>query len=147
MNKLMRRPSPDFTTAFATRKAITTNNTLALANPPKAFSGGTVPVRTTAPTASIVQVSSGNAPTSTDAIAEMKMANKCQAGAVNPAGIGVNQIPTASTNGRACFNLTSGLLVSRITSELFVTVTLPWWERPAAGRRAPGPSGPRIDPA
>src|SRR3954454_5212693 len=91
MNKLMRRPRPDFTTAFATRKAITTNRTLALANPPNAFAGGTVPVRTAAPTASVVAASRGNAPTNTDAIAETNTANKCQAGAVNPSGTGVNQ--------------------------------------------------------
>jgi len=86
MNKLMRLPRPDFTTALATRKAIATNSTLALANPPNAFAGGTVPVRTVAPTASIVEVSRGNAPTNTDAMAETNTANKCHAGAVNPSG-------------------------------------------------------------
>ena len=35
----MRRPKPDFTTAIATRKAITTSSTLALAKPAKAFAG------------------------------------------------------------------------------------------------------------
>src|SRR4029077_88533 len=108
MNKLMRRPSPDFTTDFATRKATATNSTLALANPLNAFAGETVPVRTTAPTASIVEVSKGNAPTSTDAIAETNTANRCHAGAVSPAGIGANQMPIASTNGNACLSLTSG---------------------------------------
>src|SRR5215204_692135 len=136
MNKLMRRPRPDFTTAFATRKATTTNSTLALANPPNAFEGETVPVRTTAPTASIVEVSRGNAPTNTDAIAETNTANKCHAGAVNPAGTGANQIPIASTNGNACFSF---------TSELLITVNFLRWERPAAQRRAPDPSGPWID--
>src|SRR5215831_3217123 len=101
MNKLMRRPNPDFTTAFATRKAIATSSTLALANPWNAFAGETVPVRTTAPTASIVEVSKGKAPTNTDAIAETNTANKCHAGAVNPSGTGVNQIPMASANGNA----------------------------------------------
>src|SRR5215204_5450967 len=107
MNKLMRRPRPDFTTAFATRKATTTNSTLALANPPNAFAGETVPVRTAAPTASIVDVSRGNAPTNTDAIAEMNTANKCQAGAVNPSGTGANQIPSASAKGNACVSFTA----------------------------------------
>src|ERR1051326_4947571 len=144
MNKLMRRPSPDFTTAFATRKATVTNSTLELANPPNAFAGETVPVRTTAPTASIVEVSRGNAPTSTDAIAETNTANKCHARAVNPDGTGTNQTPIASTKGHASFSLTSGWLASRITSELAVTVTLPWREPPAAGPRALDPSVPWI---
>src|SRR3954468_19440046 len=112
MNRLMRRPKPDFTTAFATRKATTTSSTLALANPANAFAGETVPVRTTAPTASIVEVSSGNAPTNTDAIAATNTANKCQAGAVNPAGTGANQIAIASTNGSACFSLTCRLFIA-----------------------------------
>src|SRR3954468_20868766 len=110
MNKLMRRPRPDLTTAFATRKAITTNSTLALANPPKAFAGGTVPVRTAAPTASVVAVRRGNAPNNTDAIADTNTANKCHADAVNPSGTGVNQMPIASTKGNACFNLACKLL-------------------------------------
>ena len=42
MKRLMRRPSPDFTTAWATRKAITTSNTLELAKPAKALAGETV---------------------------------------------------------------------------------------------------------
>ncbi len=33
MNRLMRRPRPDFTTACATMKAITTSSTLELAKP------------------------------------------------------------------------------------------------------------------
>src|SRR5215203_3308538 len=135
MNKLMRRPRPDFTTAFATRKAIATNRTLAFAKPPNAFAGETVPVRTAAPTASIVEVSRGNAPTNTDAIAETKTANKCHAGAVNPSGMGANQIPIASTNGNACFNF---------TCEWPISVNFPGWERLAARRRAPDPSGPWI---
>ena len=35
----MRRPSPDFTTAWATRKATTTRSTLGLAKPAKALLG------------------------------------------------------------------------------------------------------------
>ena len=115
MNKLMRRPRPDFTTAFATRKAITTNSTLALANPPNAFAGATVPVRTVAPTASVVEVSRGKAPTNTDAIAETNMANKCHAGAVNPSGTGANQITMASPNGNACFGIASWRAGSHLT--------------------------------
>src|SRR4051794_40839080 len=130
MNRLMRRPRPDFTTAFATRKATTTNSTLALANPANAFAGETVPVSTTAPTASIVEVSSGNAPTNTDAIAATNTANKCHAGAVNPAGTDVNQIPIARTNGSACFSVTRRLLIA---------VNFPRREHPAARQRAPDP--------
>src|SRR4051812_37599226 len=133
MNKLMRRPRPDFTTAFATRKAIATKSTLALANPPKAFAGETVPVRTVAPTASIVEVSRGNAPTNTDAMAETNTANKCHAGAVNPSGIGANQIPIASRNGNACF---------KPKCELLIAADVLSWERRAARRRAPDPLGP-----
>jgi hypothetical protein len=59
-----------------------------LAKPPNAFAGEIVPLRTTAATASIVEVNSGKAPTSTAAIAATKIANKCQAGAVRPAGTG-----------------------------------------------------------
>src|SRR3954462_6723149 len=136
MNKLMRRPRPDFTTALATRKAIATNSTLALANPPNAFAGGTVPVSTVAPTASIVEVSRGNAPTNTDAMAETNTANKCHAGAVNPSGIGANQIPIASTNGNACFSL---------SSELLTTATFPRLDRPVVRQRGPVPLDPSID--
>ena len=92
MNRLIRRPRPDFTTAIATRKAITTSSTLGLAKPAKAFAGEMVPVRTTAATASSVDVRSGNEPISTDAIAEANTANRCQAGAVSPAGTGVSQM-------------------------------------------------------
>ena len=62
MNRLIRRPRPDLTTACATRNAITTSSTLALAKPPNACAGAMVPVSTTAATASIVDVSSGYAP-------------------------------------------------------------------------------------
>ncbi len=101
MNRLIRCPSPDFTTACATRNAITTSSTLALAKPPNACAGEIVPVSTAAATASIVDVSSGNAPISTDAMAATNTANKCQAGAVRPAGTGVNQRPTTMTKGSA----------------------------------------------
>ena len=57
MNRLMRRPSPDFTTACATRNAMTTSRTLGLAKPLNAFAAVTVPVSTTAATAIIVDVS------------------------------------------------------------------------------------------
>src|SRR5207248_2679624 len=62
IKRLMRCPSPDFTTACATRNATTTSSTLVLANPANAFAGEMVPVITTAATASVVEVSSGNAP-------------------------------------------------------------------------------------
>ena len=101
MNRLIRRPSPDLTTACATRNAITTNRTLALAKPPKACAGVIVPVRTTAATAIMVEVNSGNAPTSTAAIAATNTAKRCHAGAVSPAGTGVNQIPSARAKGNA----------------------------------------------
>src|SRR3954465_2114861 len=130
MNRLMRRPRPDFTTAFATRKAIATNSTLAFANPPKALAGATVPVRTVAPTASIVEVSRGNAPTNTDAIAETNTANRCHAGAVNPSGIGANQMAVAKTNGNACFTLSGDRLPTANSRRS---------ARPAVRQRAPDP--------
>ncbi len=126
MNRLMRCPSPDLTTACATRKAITTSSTLALAKPLNAFAGAMVPVRTTAATASIVEVSSGNAPASTEAMAAMKMANRCQAGALSPPGTGVNQMPIASAKGNARLNHTSGLVMA-------------WALLRRARRLAPGP--------
>ena len=49
MKRLIRRPSPDFTTACATMNAITTSSTLELAKPEKACAGVIVPVRTTVP--------------------------------------------------------------------------------------------------
>src|SRR6185436_9419329 len=63
--QLMRRPSPDFTTACATTKATTTSRTLLLAKPEKACAGVIVPVNTTAPTAIIEAVRSGKEPRST----------------------------------------------------------------------------------
>ena len=101
MNRLMRRPRPDLTTACATMNATTTSSTLALAKPENACAGVIVSVRTTAATASIVDVSSGYAPTSTDAMAPAKIANRCHAGAVSPAGTGANQMPSARANGNA----------------------------------------------
>ena len=56
MKRLIRRPSPDLTTACATMKAITTSSTLALAKPENACAGVIVPVRTTVPTAIIAAV-------------------------------------------------------------------------------------------
>src|ERR1700743_385618 len=112
MNRLMRRPKPDFTTAIATRKAITTSNTLAWENPANAFAGEMVPVRTTAATAIRADGSSGNEPISTEAIAEANTANRCQAGAVNPAGTGVSQMPVARMNGNAGFTTVKALLMA-----------------------------------
>ena len=43
MKRLMRRPSPDLTTACATRKAITTSSTLVLAKPANALAGEVLP--------------------------------------------------------------------------------------------------------
>ncbi len=59
MKRLMRRPSPDFTTACATTNATTTSNTLVLAKPENASFGVIVPVSTTVPTAIIAAVRSG----------------------------------------------------------------------------------------
>ena len=72
----MRRPSPDFTTAFATRNATTTSSTLELAKPAKALAGSTVPVSTTAATASSEAVRSGNALTMTEKIARRENGEK-----------------------------------------------------------------------
>ena len=111
MIRLIRRPRPDFTTAIATRKAITTS-ILALANPANAF-----PARSSGQdhvaTASSVDVRRGYAPIRTDAIAEANTANRCQAAAVSPAGTGASQIATASANGNACFRIVRG----RVTVE------------------------------
>src|SRR6516165_8134844 len=112
MNRLMRRHKPDFTTAIATRKAITTSSTLALAKPAKAFAGEMVPVSTTTATASSADGSNGKEPNRTDAIADANTANRCQAGGVNPAGTGVIQMPIASTNGNACFRNVGGRLMA-----------------------------------
>ena len=98
----MRRPSPDFTTACATRKATTTRSTLEFAKPAKALAGSTVPVSTTVPTASSEAVRSGNAFTTTEKIAAAKTAKRCQASLVSPAGIGANQMPITTANERAC---------------------------------------------
>src|SRR5215471_13941101 len=99
----MRRPSPDFTTACATKKATTTRSTLEFAKPAKALAESTVPVNTTAPTARSEAVRSGNAFTMTEKIAAAKTAKRCQASRVSPAGIGANQTPSARANEKACF--------------------------------------------
>src|SRR4029450_6227778 len=114
-SRLMRRPSPDFTTALATRNATTTRSTLEFAKPANALAGSTVPVSTTAPldgstvpvsttapTASTEAVRSGNALTMTEKIAPAKTAKRCQASLVSPAGIGENQIPRTKGTDRAC---------------------------------------------
>ena len=78
-----------------------TSNTLGLAKPANALAGEIVPVSTAAATASVVDVSSGYAPSSTATIAARNTANSRQAGAVRPAGTGAIQIPIASANGNA----------------------------------------------
>ena len=94
----MRRPSPDFTTLLATRKATTTRSTLPLAKPAKALAGAMVPVSTAAAAASIAAVRSGNAARMTEKMAAAKMAKRCHAWLVSPAGIGASQRPSASAN-------------------------------------------------
>ena len=83
-----------------------------MAKPPNAFAGEIVPVSTTAATASIVEVRSGNAPTSTDAIAATNTAKRCHAGAVNPAGTGTSQMPIANTNGTARLTSNPALIMA-----------------------------------
>src|SRR5216110_1321275 len=100
----MRRPSPDFTTALATRKATTTRRTLALANPAKALPGSTVRVSTAADTASSEAVKSGNEFRMTAKMAAAKMAKRCQASLVSPAGIGENHMAKAKAKDRACLS-------------------------------------------
>src|ERR1700757_3359583 len=100
----MRRPSPDFTTALATRKATTTRSTLALAKPAKALPGSTVRVSTAADTASSEAVKSGNEFRITAKIAAANMAKRCQASLVSPAGIGEYQMPDARANDRTCLS-------------------------------------------
>ena len=112
MKRLIRRPSPDLTTACATMKAITTSSTLELAKPEKACAGVIVPVRTTVPTAIIAAVSSGKAPRSTDTMAAAKTANRCHAGAVRPAGTGANQMPIAIAKGAARFRSKPGAIMA-----------------------------------
>src|SRR5215472_13256721 len=108
----MRRPSPDLTTACATRKAITTSSTLGLANPANAFAAEIVPVRTTAAEANIVEVRSGRAPSSTAVIAATKTAKRCHAGVVSHTGAGANQIPIAKTNGNMRLSHRTALLMT-----------------------------------
>ena len=108
----MRRPSPDFTTALATRKATTTRSTLALAKPAKALPGSTVRVSTAADTASSEAVKSGNEFRMTAKIAAANMAKRCQASLVSPAGIGENQMPNARAKDRACLSRLRRLVVA-----------------------------------
>src|ERR1700745_3957526 len=118
----MRRPSPDFTTALATRKATTTRSTLALANPAKALPGSTVRVSTAADTASKEAVKSGNAFRMTAKIAAANMAKRCHASFVSPAGIGDNQMPTATTKDRACVRRLRSLVVAGVVFFLLLLV-------------------------
>ena len=67
-----------------------------MAKPAKALAGSTARVSTAAATASIAAVRSGNAFRMTERIAAAKMAKRCHAWTVNPAGIGVSQMPSAS---------------------------------------------------
>src|SRR6516164_90409 len=101
MNKPIRRPRPHFTTALATKKAMTTSSTLELAKPENALTGEMVPVSTTAAIANMAAVRRGNAPTSTEAIAAMNTAKRCQAAGVSPAGTGVNQIAMTRAKGNS----------------------------------------------
>jgi hypothetical protein len=142
MNRLMRRPSPDLTTACATMNAMTTSSTLVLAKPANALAGVIVPVSTTAAAASIVAVNSGNAPTSTEAIAATNTAKRCHAGAVRPAGTGVIQMPMASTNGSARLHVRSGS--ARLHRDGVSVMTAVPAQR---CRRARGRSAPAILPA
>ncbi len=118
--------------------AITTSRTLVLAKPEKACAGVIVPVRTTAPTAIIEAVRSGKEPRSTHAIAATKTANRCHAGAVRPAGTGVNQMPIAIAKGAARFRSKPGaIMVGSLPRPVGRA------ERdPSARRRAPGSSHP-----
>ena len=100
----MRRPSLDFTTALATRKATTTRSALALAKPAKALLGSTVRVSTAADTANSEAVRSGNAFRMTEKIAAANTAKRCQLSFVNPAGIGANQMPNATPKDRTCLS-------------------------------------------
>ena len=125
MNRLIRRPSPDFTTACATRNAMTTSSTLAFANPEKAFAGVMTPVNTTVATAIIDAVSSGYAPMRTDEIAATNTANRCHASGVSPAGTGASQMPAAMANGAARLSRSDGAIMA--------------YSPPAAHRYARGP--------
>src|SRR6516165_6969831 len=100
----MRCPSPDLTTACATIKAITTSRTLGFAKPTNALEYEMVPLRTTAATASVVEVSKENALSRTAAIAATKIAKRCHAGEVSPSGTGDSQIPMAMAKGTMRFS-------------------------------------------
>ena len=73
-----------------------------MAKPAKAFSGSTARVSTAAATAIIAAVRSGNAFRMTERIAAAKMAKRCHASVVSPAGTGVSQMPSARANVRPC---------------------------------------------
>src|SRR4051794_526016 len=153
MNNAMRCPNPDFTTACATRKATTTSSTLEFANPANAFSGEMVLVRTTAPAASMVEVSSVYRLSSTDTIAVANIANRCQACGVKPAGTGENHMATAITKGSARFSivLTSMLVAGAVAvfvavPRLLITDSVPQLTRPADWLRGLVPSSPWTVP-
>src|SRR5258708_3329775 len=131
--RLMRRPSPDFTTALATRKRTTTRGPPALANPTKALLGSTVGVRTAAATASNEAVKSGNEFRMTAKIAAAKMAKRCHASFVSPAGIGENQMAKAKAKERACLSRLRKLVVPSVIFLLLRYAPQPW------GLTAPGP--------
>src|SRR5882762_6553658 len=131
----MRRPSPDFTTALATR----TRSTLALAKPAKALPGSTVRVSTAADTARSEAVKRGNEFRMTAKIAAANMAKRCQASFVSPAGIGENQMPNAREKDRACLSSLRRLLVVA-AALIFRVLRQP---RPPPSLTAPGPLGRR----
>src|ERR1051326_4443490 len=138
MNKAMRCPNPHFTTACATRNATTTSITLELANPANAFSGEMVLVRTTAPAASMVEVSSVYRLSSTDTIAVANMANRCQDWGVRPAGTGQNQMVAAITKGNARFRnrlalvlFAGALRICAVVGRLLIADSLPQMMRAA----------------
>ena len=134
----MRRPSPDLTTAFATRKATTTRSTLALAKPAKALPGSRVRVRTAADTASSEAVKSGKAFKMTAKIAAAKMAKRCHASLVSPAGIGENQIANARAKGKIFFRR-----LGRLGLAAFI-FCVPHQARRPPSRTAPGPLGRQL---
>src|SRR6267142_1299963 len=114
----MRCPSPDLTTLVATRKATTTRRTLPLAKPAKALAGVIVLVSTAAAAASKAAVSSGKAVTMTEKIAAAKIANRCQAWLVNPAGVSTSQRPITSANVAARLSRTVRRLESDAVTDL-----------------------------
>src|SRR5436853_3773791 len=136
----MRRPSPDFTTALATRKATTTRSTLALAKPAKALPGSTVRVSTAADTARSEAVKRGNEFRMTAKIAAANMAKRCQASFVSPAGIGENQMPNAREKDKACLSRLRSLVLG---AGLVIGLALRQARR-SPGLREPHTSGSRL---